>query len=123
MVVSETLLILKNTLISKKKNCFIKKTIKNKNLLSILASTGLLTFTLENFKYKVNISPIFLRTSIIINLPFKNSRKQFWSNKKIIKETQNSTTIFIFDTSFGFLTQQGMLRKKLGGVFLCSFSI
>jgi len=123
MVVSETLLILKNTLISKKKNCFIKKTIKNKNLLSILASTGLLTFTLENFKYKVNISPIFLRTSIIVNLPFKSSRKQFWSNKKIIKETQNSTTIFIFDTSFGFLTQQGMLRKKLGGVFLGSFSI
>lgn len=123
MLVSETLLILKNTLISKKKNCFIKKTIKNKNLLSILASTGLLTFTLENFKYKVNISPVFLRASIIINLPFKSSRKQFWSNKKIIKETQNSTTIFIFDTSLGLLTQQEMLRKKLGGVFLCSFSI
>jgi ribosomal protein S8 len=71
----------------------------------------------------VNVSPIFLRKPIIVNLPFKNSKKQFWSNRKIIKETQNSTTLFIFDTSLGFLTQQTMLRKKLGGVFLCSFSV
>jgi ribosomal protein S8 len=123
MEVSKALLILKNTLISRKKNCFVKKTIKNRNLLIILAATGLLTFTLENSNYKVNISNIFLRTSTIMKLPLKNSKKQFWSNRKIIKETQTSATIFIFDTSFGFLTQQAMLKKNLGGVFLCSFSI
>jgi ribosomal protein S8 len=123
MVISETLVILRNTLANKKKSCFFKKTIKNKNLLTTLAEVGLLTFKLEDVNYKANISPTFLRTPVIVNLPFKSSKRQFWSNKKIIKETQNSTTLFIFDTSYGFLTQQVMLKKKLGGVFLCSLSV
>jgi ribosomal protein S8 len=123
MAVSKTLIILKNTLENKKRSCFVKKTIKNKSLLVTLAGAGLLSFELEDFNYKASISPVFLRAPIIVKLPFKNSKKQFWSNKKIVKETQNSTTLFIFDTSFGFLTQQTMLKKKLGGVFLCSFSV
>jgi hypothetical protein len=77
MAVSETLVILKNTLANKKKSFFVKKTIKNKNLLTALVGAGLLTFELEKFNYKVNVSPIFLRKPIIVNLPFKNSKKQF----------------------------------------------
>ena len=122
MDILKTLLILKNTLLYKKKTCFIKRTARNKSLLTVLTSTGLITFSLEVAQYKVTISPVFLRTPLNMNISIKSSKKQVWSNKKIVREVQRSTTVFIFETSFGFSTQQGMLKKKIGGVLICSFS-
>jgi len=122
MDILKTLLILKNMLLYKKKTCFIKRTARNKSLLTVLTSTGLITFSLEVAQYKVIISPVFLRTPLNMKISIKRSKKQVWSNKKIIKEVKRSTTVFIFETSFGFSTQQGMLQKKIGGVLICSFS-
>lgn len=120
MDINKALLILKNTIISKKKFCFIKKNNQNKKLLTTLATTGILLFNDNASIYKVTISPIYLKTRIIMTISLKTSQKQIWPKSKIFKNTQNSTTIFIFETPFGFLTQSAMLKKKIGGIFICS---
>lgn len=119
MFVFEALVILKNTLISKKKFCFIKKTLNTKSLLSSLSTTGLLTFKEENSLYKVNIAENYLKDGASLNIISRKSKKQVWSYKKIFKNTQSTSSIYLFETSQGFLTQSTALRKKLGGSPLC----
>jgi ribosomal protein S8 len=55
-----------------------------------------------------------------MTISLKTSQKQIWPKSKIFKNTQNSTTIFIFETPFGFLTQSAMPKKKIGAIFICS---
>jgi ribosomal protein S8 len=45
-----------------------------------------------------------------------------WSYKKVFKDTQNTSTIYLFETSYGFLTQNIMLKKRIGGSPICSIS-
>jgi hypothetical protein len=76
MDINKALLILKNTIISKKKFCFIKKNNQNKKLLTTLATTGILLFNDNAPIYKVTISPIYLKTRIIMTISLKTSQKQ-----------------------------------------------
>lgn len=122
MFTLEALLILKNTLISKKKNCFIKKNINNKSLLGSLCVTGLITFSEENLVYKVTVAEGCLKDGAALNIILRKSKKQVWSYKKVFKDTQNTSTIYLFETSYGFLTQNIMLKKRIGGSPICSIS-
>jgi len=76
MAIIKTLLILQNTLIQKKKVCFIEKNSYNKKLLEVFISLGMLTFDNNTVKYKVVISNSCLKNNVRFKIELKKSKKK-----------------------------------------------